>query len=310
MESKRAQRAAIYSVAVLIGLGLGCAHPSAYKAPVGRFRDASAVVIQATKDYLTELNKTERDIYIYTQLSRPAQIKLDQIESVQVFSKEGIAARLNALDQLANYTDLLNQLANSDTPQQIKAKATDLQTALTGLSDQVGKLTGADDAKFKTAAGKAFPVIGDILQAFVEKRTEDALKQAINAGDKPVNELISAIEVDMRDAFQRKKSRFSDARVLAVDQYNIELAKPQSDRSKLQAYADALSQEENRWEMFLNSSPEPGLEAMKRANSALIKFANTPKVKITDFNSFVDAVELFANTANRVGKNIQELRGK
>jgi hypothetical protein len=310
MTSKFARRVPVCSMMLVVAITLGCAHPSAYKAPVGKFRDASAVVIEATKDYLNELNKTERDIYIYSQLSRPAQIKLDEIESVQVFSKEGIAARLNALDQLANYTELLNKLANSDAPEQIKAKATDLQTALTGLSGQVSKLTGADDARFKAAAGKVLPVIGDILQAFIEKKIEDALKQAITAGDKPVNELISAIEVDMRVAFQRKKDRFSGARVLAVDQYNNELAKPQPDRLKLQAYADALSQEETHWEAFLSSSPEEGLEAMKKANAALVKFASTPKVRVTDFNSFVDAVELFANTANRVGKSIQELRGK
>jgi hypothetical protein len=288
----------------------GCANPSAFKAPVGKFRDASGVVIEATKTYITELNKTERDIYIYTQLGGAAQIQIDHIEAVQIFSKEGIATRLNALDQLANYTELLNQLANSDSPASIKAKATDLQTALTGLSSQVGSLTGTDDAKFKAAAGKALPVIGDILQAFVEKRIEDALKQAIAAGDKPVNEIIDAIEVDIRDAVARKKSQFSDARVLAVDQYNRELQKPQPDRSKLQAYANALSQEEDRWQAFLSSNPNDGLDAMKKANQALVKFASTPKVKITDFNSFVDAVDLFTSTANRVGKGIQELRGK
>jgi hypothetical protein len=229
---------------------------------------------------------------------------------VQVFSKESIAARLNALDQLANYADLLNQLANSDSPDQIQSGATDLHNAVTGLSGQIASLSGVDDAKFKSAAGKALPVIAGILQGLAEKRIDDALKQAIAAGDMPVNTIIDAIELDIRDAVTRKKNRFSQMRVVAVDQYNQELEQPHPDRAKLQAYADALSQEEDRWETFLNSSPVEGLDAMKKANQALVKFASTPKIKVTDFNSFVDAMELFANTANRVGKGIQQLKTK
>jgi hypothetical protein len=50
----------------------GCAKPSAYKAPVTKFYDASVVVIEMTKTYLTELNKVERDQYIYSQRQRSA----------------------------------------------------------------------------------------------------------------------------------------------------------------------------------------------------------------------------------------------
>src|SRR5262245_8458829 len=110
---------------LLLAAFQGCAKPSVYQAPVGKFRDAAGVVIQATKVYLTEINKSERDQYIYTQANAPAMIKLDQIEAVQVFSKEGIAARLKALDQLASYVDLLNQLATSGAPDKIKASASD-----------------------------------------------------------------------------------------------------------------------------------------------------------------------------------------
>ena len=97
MESKRTRCAATCSLVLIFSLALGCAHPSAYKAPVGKFRDASAVVIESAKTYLTELNKTERDIFIQGQASRPAQMKLADIEEHQVFSKEAIAARLMPL---------------------------------------------------------------------------------------------------------------------------------------------------------------------------------------------------------------------
>src|ERR1700720_1559769 len=111
---KRLIQASIFAF-IVTGI-CGCAKPSAYKAPVGKFRDAATIVIQSTKVYLTELNKVERDQYIYTQASKPEQIQLGRIEEVQVFSKEGIAARLTPLDQLANYAELLYELASSSAP--------------------------------------------------------------------------------------------------------------------------------------------------------------------------------------------------
>jgi hypothetical protein len=289
----------------------GCAKPSAYKAPVGKFRDASIVVIQATKIYLTQLNKVERDEYIYAQAAKVEQIKLDQIEQVQVFSKEGIAVRLNALDQLSSYVDLINELANSSTPDTIKTNATDLKGSVDNLSDQVKALTGEDDKQFKSTAERVLPVIGDVLQAFAEQAIETALKKAIATGAKPVNDLIQAIERDMAIAYERKRSGMSAARVILIDQYNREFEKGKNaDPAKLKAYADAISAEEDRWEAFLTAQPDAGLDAMRKANEAMVKFAATPKPTVTDLASFVDAVDSFASTADRVGRAVQELLGK
>jgi hypothetical protein len=288
---------------------IGCAHPNAYQAPVAKFRDASAVVIETTKIYLTELNKTERDMYIKAQASKSAQIKESEIESVQGFSKEAIAARLNALDQLANYADLLNQLASSDAPARIKTKATDLQTALTGLSGEINKLGGPDDANFKAVTSRVIPVIGDVLQAFVEERIEEGLNRAITGGGPAVNSLIQAIADDVEIAFQRKKAAFSAERLRMVDEYNKDLQN-HSSPAALQADADTIIVEEDRWEAFLTANPKDGLAAMRRANDALVKFASKPKHSVNDFGSFVDAVESFAATANRVGKAVHELTGK
>ncbi len=299
-------------LAIFIVIGAtGCAKPSAYKAPVGTFRDASTVVIQSTKVYLSELNKVERDQYIYSQADKPEQIKLNEIEQVQVFSKDGIVARLKALDQLASYVDLLNQLANSSTPGTIKTKASDLQTSLTNLSGEIKALTGEDDKQFKSVAGRILPVVGDLLQAFAEQAIENALKKAIATGADPVNQLIQAIEQDVTVAYQRKRSGFSAARVILVDQYNREFEKGKgADPAKLKAYADDISAGEDRWEAFLSAQPTDGLEAMKRANEALVKFAATPKPNITDVTAFVNAMESFANTASRVGRAVQEFLGK
>ena len=310
VEKKRRLESLLPAVLIVIAAA-GCARPSAYKAPVGKFRDASTVVIQSTKAYLNELNKVERDKYIYLQASKPDQIKIDEIEQVQVFSKDGIMARLNALDQLASYVDLLDQLANSNTPETIKTKASDLQTSLTNLSGQVKALTGEDDKQFKSVAGRVLPVIGDLLQAFAEQAIENALKKAIVTGADPVNQLIQAIEQDATVAYERRRNGLSAARVILVDQYNREFEKGKgADPAKLKAYADAISAGEDRWEAFSTAQPTDGLEAMKRANQALVRFAALPKPNITDVTSFVNAMDSFANTANRVGRAVQELLGK
>jgi hypothetical protein len=309
---EKSSRRQLSLLAILIVTGAtGCAKPTAYRAPVGKFRDASTVVIQSTKVYLTELNKVERDKYIYLQASRPDQIKIAEIEQVQVFSKDGIVARLNALDQLASYVDLLDQLANSNAPETIKTKASDLQTSLTNLSGQVKALTGEDDKQFKNVAGRVLPLIGDVLQAFAEQAIENALKKAIATGAEPVNQLIQSIEQDTSVAYERRRNGLSAARVILVDQYNREFEKGRgADPARLKDYADAISAGEDRWEAFATAQPTHGLEAMKRANQALVKFAATPKPNITDLTTFVDAMDSFANAASRVGRAVQQLLGK
>lgn len=309
---KRPGNRVSYLPLLVVGFVLaGCAKPSAYKAPVGKFRDAASIVIQSTKVYLVELNKVERDQYIYEQASKPGQIQLNHIDEVQVFSKEGIAARLNALDQLADYAELLYELTNSSAPEAVKTKASDLQTPLTNLSSQISNLTGEDDKQFKSTAGKVLPGIGNVLQAFVEQSLEKALKKAIENGETPINELIQAIENDTVVAYQRKRTGYSGTRVILVDQYNREFEKAErADPAKLKAYAAAISAGEDRWEAFLSAQPTEGLEAMKKANTALVKFAKTPKPNINDFASFAEAVDSFANTASRVGKAIQGLTAK
>jgi hypothetical protein len=297
------------AVALAAALSAACARPSEYKAPVARFRDASAVVIEGTKGYLIALNKTERDHYLFMKAAGREQIQLLEVEKVQVFTAEAIAVRLEALDQLADYTELLYRLATSDAPETVRGRAKDLGTAVANLSGEVGKLTGADDQRFATAATKVLPIIGEVLKAFVEKKLEDALKQAITTGAAPVNELIEAIKVDSEIAFQRKRQALSARRGQAALRYNTEFAKGEkADSAALRSLAEAVSAMEDKWEAFQTARPVDGLAAMQRANLALEKFAKTPRPSVTDFASFVDAVEVFASAAERVGEAIQQLK--
>jgi hypothetical protein len=295
---------------LLAGGIAGCHGPSAYKVPVTKFRDSSSVVIESTKAYLIALNKTERDHYIYNQASQPAMIFLNAISEVQVFDPNEIGARIRALDALADYTDLLYSLVTSDAPDTARARAKDLATALTGLSKEISDLDSGKNGGLQTAAARAFPIVGEVLHGIVERTIEQALAKAIVAGDGPVNGLIAAIRTDSIVAYERKRNALSDTRRAAVDAYNAECMKPTPDPAKLKAAADLVAATEDRWEAFQTARPVDGLDAMQRANTAMVTFAKLPKPNITDFASLVDAMETFATTAARVGEAVKTLEGR
>jgi len=75
----------------------------------------------------------------------------------------------------------------------------------------------------------------------------------------------------------------------------------------LKAYEDDVSATEDRWEAFQIARPVEGLTAMQKANTAMVAFAKTPKPAISDFETFVDAMETFAATAKRVGEAVAQL---
>jgi hypothetical protein len=303
----RVARSAAIVLAVAL-LGAACAKPSAYIVPVTKFRNASAVVIESTQAYLTALNKTEREHYINDQVASHGPILLNRIEEVQVFGADAIAARLDALDQLADYTELLYRLATSDAPETIKGQARDLGTALSNLTGKVSGLTGADNAGFQKAAGTVFPILGKVLEAIVAQRIEDALKSAATTGAAPVNTLIEAIKVDAEVAFQRRRQSLSKRRSDAALAYNTEQAKGSAASAPtLRRLANVIAQTEDQWAAFQTARPVEGLDAMQRANLALEKFARTPRPRLTDIAVFSQAMEVFASAAERLGEGVKHL---
>jgi hypothetical protein len=298
-------RYAVGALVVVSLVQLGCGRPG-FVGPVTSFQEASSVVIASTRLYLTELNKVEREHYLNSQASRKLQISLPDLEGVQVFSQEGLRARLDALDQLARYGTLLSRLAKSDAPQRIKAEAETLGASLKGLIETVNGLQHQDDRAFKTAVGPAAALVGEVLNLIVEQRLRDALKAAVERGEAPVNNLVAAIGDDVVIAYERKRNSLSDLRVAFVDQYNVEQQKPTPDLVRLRALADQIRAHEDRWEVFASANPASGLDAMRDAHTALVVYARSAG-RVTDLASLVDAMETFAARAKRVGQAVAAL---
>jgi len=282
--------------------------PSGFAEPIGKFQSSSAVVIASTRLYVSELNKVERDNYINRQLSTRALIRLNELQSVQVFSEEGLEARLDALDQLAKYGELLSKLAKSDAPARIQAEASDLGRAISHLSGTVSGLTHADDSRFKAAVGPVSSIVGEVLNFIVQRKIKAALESAISKGEGPINDLIAVIRSDIDLAYQRRRSAVSGIRTMLVDEYNREAEKGASaNPERLKILAERISSHEDRWEAFAAANPGDGLDAMAKAHTALVNYAKSAH-KINDFASLVSAMEAFAARAISIGKSIQALR--
>ena len=293
-------------VAIALATTVSCAQPSEFRAPIEAFRDASEVVIRSTQTFLQALNKTERDHYIDDQVAGQAPIQLDRLEAVQVFGPDAIAARTDALGALAEYTDLLFQLATTGAPAEARARAKDLGTALVNLSKSISALTGADNQAFQKSATTVFPVIGDVLDAIVAQNVESALRKAIAAGAQPVNDLISAIEMDVEIAYERKRTALSKRRADAAAAYNAQVAK--GTPATLRRLGNLIIEAEDQWEAFQRARPATGLQAMRLANSALETFAKNPRPRPADVAAFSAAIHGFAATAARLAEDVAALR--
>jgi hypothetical protein len=295
-----------FALVLAAGAQVGCGREG-FVEPVTSFQEASSVVIASTRLYLTELNKVERERYLTDLASKRLQIKLAELETVQVFSQEGLKVRLDALDQLARYGSLLSRLATSDAPERVKAETEALGTSLTGLTQTVDTLQGDDNKGFKNAVGPAATLIGEVLNLIVEQRLRDALKTAVERGEDPVNRLVAAIGDDVVVAYERKRNSLSALRVVFVDQYNVEQQKPTPDLGRLRALADQIRVHEDRWEVFASANPATGLDAMRAAHTALVQYARSAG-RVTDLASLVQAMETFAARAKRLGQAVVALQ--
>jgi len=207
-------------VIVLFCLLCGCASTSGYKKPISDFQNASSVVTQCARVYITQLNKTQRDAYVDRQVSKSAPIKLMEINEMQVFSPEGLAVRLKALETLTKYGDLLMQLVEADTPGKISSNASDLSDVLNRLEKNIGAGNiGQNPGVFQSAFGPASLLIGEVARLAVEQKIQTALDQAIIEGEEPVKKLIRAVRDDLVMAYELKRNVISNSRVIYIDGY-------------------------------------------------------------------------------------------
>lgn len=286
----------------------GCASTAGYKKPISDFQNASSVVTQSAGIYVTQLNKTQRDAYIDQQVSNNEQIKLTEIEKLQVFTPEGIETRLTALKELASYGELLAQLANSDAPERITDNAKDLAESLDKLGGHVNELSGGGDAGFKGAFGPASLIMSEVARFSVEKKMQKALDKAVLDGEKPITNLLHAIKTDLAMAYELKRNAVTNTRVIYIDGYDEEHQKGnKANLDVLRQRGDKIKSALDAWEGLPTSNPSEGLDAMVVAHRALVDYAKSSK-KPADLKELADQMEIFGERAKRVGSAVRQLQ--
>ncbi len=293
-------------VLALAGSGTGCADPAKYRSAVAKFRDASASVIASAKAIYAGLNSAERKHYVDAQLAGRKPMDPAELEKVEVLDAHEMAVRTSALAVLDKFSDLLVQLATTQSADAVRTKTNDLAGSVKTLASDVAALSGGNSTAFQARTGPVFPVLSTALQAIVNAKTEAALRKAVIDGVKPVNELIAALEIDMRLAHARERNFLSQRRSEAYVHYRADLdAKAKSET--LRKDADAILQVENEWESFEGVNPTAGLEAMRQAYDALAAFLKKPKPSDGDFQALLDSVDSFVNSAGQAAQAAKAL---
>ena len=288
-----------------------------YREPISKFQAASAVVSANARKSFTEINRLERTVAIKKLVRDGKPIKISELQKVQPFTEEEIQARLDALDRLNEYVDLLVSIANSDAPQNISKSATDLTGSLSNLINTVHGLgntsasgSGNSNSNFKTKTDNAFGVasvvVSEILDSFVKQKIKEGLEKAILKGDTPINELIDAIGGDLTVIYLDQKTTFETERADLFKLYNNEISKMPPDQQLIATYKEQIISNEDTLETLASANPTESLTKMKKAHTKIVILAKTNSP--ANFAEAVAAIEDFAAAAKRLGDAVDKLK--
>ena len=288
--------------------GLTACSTAGYRAPVAQFNEAAGIVVETSRVYITQVNKVERDKYIDERLAGRQPIELKEIQERVLLTPEEIEIRLEALEQLARYGNLLLKLANSDAPEAIAQSAEGLGKAVEHLSASVSAGLGRpENAGFKGAVGPVTAIIGEVVRLAAERKIRQALDTAVKSGDKPLKDLLDVLSEEATAAYERKRNYLSRARTWAVDAYNEELQKgDRANREALKQYAGQIRVQLDAWDAFAAAKPQEGLAALAEAQNALVVYAKSPK-NPKNLGEFVSEMERFLTRAKGVQQAVRKL---
>jgi hypothetical protein len=290
---------------LLITVQFGCS-TNRYRQPITKFQAATAVVTANARTSLTEMNRLEVDRVLNERRLEGKPITGDVIAGAKIITRENLQVRLDALDRLNDYCDLLARIANSDAPESIAKSATELNASIANLTSTVNGLTGTSNDKFKSAFSIAGTVVSEILRAIAQKKIKEALNKAILDGDKPVNNLIEAIGDDLAVVYKVREVGLKQIEQNLTEKYNEELMKTSRDENLLDSLTAKIIANHNQIELLAEVNPQSALDDMQKAYTKVVKHAQA-KTPAT-FADAVDEIEAFAAAAQRLGEAVKELK--
>ncbi len=303
-----------------VAFGAGCSS-NKYREPITKFQTSAAVVSADARKVYSEINRLQRTALIRKHARENKVLRQDDLDKVQPLSRANLHARLDALDRLNDYVDLLVKIANSDAPQSVSKSATDLSGAIANLVGTVNGLASGENADFKVKVNNAFGVgsviFSEVLKAFIHRKIKDGLEAAILRGAGPINELIDAIEDDLRAYQTVNLAVFHSERTDILKLYNCELAKkesvrcPEDDRTpfngqRFETYKTQLIASDDLLESLRAADPRESLAKMKKAHLKIVLLAKSGAP--ADFAEAVAAIEDFAAAVKRFAEAVENLK--
>lgn len=341
MFDRKLTRAIGLGLLLVSGIQLGC-NSNKFRQPILKFQAASAVVTAEARAALNEINRLQRTTLVRRLARNNKTITISQLEEVQPVTPEALQARLDALDGLNNYVDLLVAIANSDSANNIAKSATDLSGALAGLTARINGLTGGGADNFTNKFNLAGVVVAEVLRFLIQHKIKQALETAIIRGNAPINELIQAIGDDLQVLHDSKVTLFETERADLFKFYNLAIAQKKKrddlitqlgresekengderliaqlqkrigqlpdNSAQVNTLKEQIVANEDTIEVVKAASPTASLTAMQKAHTKIVRYATeqTP----ASFADAVAAIEDFAAAARRLGDAVESLKHK
>jgi hypothetical protein len=295
-----------FLLSLLLAFVLGaCSQGSDFKGSIAGFLDSTETATAAIKSYYAALNQYERDLYLQERLldnSLRVAIKDSKGNPTpllfQPFAPEALQARLNLLEQIALYGQQLAALAGNDAPGQAKKNLQTLGGHLTNLDTTFAGLSKHSDRAATRYLGPLGAMMGIVSSPLLEKRRTDAIRRAIREGQKPIDDLLTFLEQDLRKYVETTRNTGHRLEVAEwVNYYNRHLDKLTF--AQRQTLLGHIKRSVEELELVKASQPADVILGLREAHQALVAYAASSG-KATDLASLENAVRAFQEEAQKL----------
>jgi hypothetical protein len=293
----------VLSLAVSFVFQMACG-PEDYQKPVQQSQDASTIVINATRAFLTNENTVEQNKALDDLVFERKPLSLAEIDKIEIISQKEIKIRTDALDALAQYTSNLVILTQGKAGSAVGDNTKKLSDSLKTLADDAKKLpatkpTFLNNAKFSGIVSAAASAIGAVAQLIVERKARRELERSIVANDAAVTALIQQISDDAQGSYLRQKNQLGAYGDQLSRDYEKEIeGKP--DPILLLTFAKTIKSYRTQNSQLSDANPAPAIAKMKAAHEKLVAFVKSDKRPET-FAELVTAVKNFVDAAQPLG---------
>jgi hypothetical protein len=247
----------------------GCAAAKFYKAPVANFQSGVNETASTVEPYFTELNRMESQYRLFDKVHDSKDWGTEDLKPR--FSPETIQVRVQALEIIKRYAQLLSDIAGSTSPDDFQKAADNLGKQTQSLADTVGKLAGAKVPPIGDPLGKLVNFLGQIK---IEHDRKKALEVAIKAGEGPVDELIQALRDDTVTAVALWYEDQKQREVIVLGMYNAQ-RKSATSPDAIEALMKKVLDNSNEAETLRNLPVRNLFDDFESAHKALVSFAKS-----------------------------------